>query len=102
VGEHNQHLDGTLHKLQEANLTLNEEKCEFSNPSVEFLGTLTDSEGINVSLKKVEAILKTKTPQDQIELRKFLGMANQLSKFQPQIAELSMPLRDLLSSKSNW
>jgi len=43
-----------------------------------------------------------KTPQDQTELRRFLGMVNQLSKFQPQIAELSKPLRDLLSSKSQW
>ena len=43
-----------------------------------------------------------KTPQDQTELRRFLGMVNQLSKFQPQIAELSKPLRDLLSSKSHW
>ena len=102
VGEHNQHLEATLHKLQEANLTLNEEKCEFSKPSVEFLGTLIDSEGVHVSLKKVEAILKMKTPQDQTELRRFLGMVNQLSKFRPQIAELSKPLRDLLSSKSHW
>ena len=29
-------------------------------------------------------------------------MVNQLSKFQPQIAELTKPLRDLLSSKSQW
>lgn len=29
-------------------------------------------------------------------------MVNQLSKFQPQIAELSKPLRDLLSSKNQW
>lgn len=49
VGEHNQHLEATLHKLQEANLTLNEEKCEFSKPSVEFLGTLVDSEAVHVS-----------------------------------------------------
>ena len=102
VGEHNQHLEATLHKLQEANLTLNEEKCEFSKPSVEFLGTLIDSEGVHVSPKKVEAILKMKMPQDQTELRRFLGMVNQLSKFRPQIAELSKPLRDLLSSKSHW
>ena len=102
VGEHNQHLEATLHKLQEANLTLNEEKCDFSKPSVEFLRTLIDSEGVHVSPKKVEAILKMKTPQDQTELRRFLGMVNQLSTFQPQIAELSKPLRDLLSSKSHW
>ena len=31
--EHDKHLEATLHKLQEANLTLNEEKCEFSKPS---------------------------------------------------------------------
>ena len=31
-------LEATLHKLQEANLTLNEEKGEFSKPSVEFSG----------------------------------------------------------------
>ena len=102
VGEHNQRLEAALHKLQEANLTLNEENCEFSNPSVEFLGTLIDSEGVHVSLKKVEAILKMKTPEDQTELRRFLGMVSQLSNFQPQIAELSKPFRDLLSSKSHW
>lgn len=68
VGEHNQHLEATLRKRQEANLTLNEElKCEFSKLSVEFLGTLIDSEGVHVSPKKVEAILKMKTPQDQTE-----------------------------------
>ena len=96
VGEHNQHLEATLHKLQEANLTLNEEKCELSKPSVEFLGTLIDSEGVHINPKKVEAILKMKTPQGQTELRRFRGMVNQLSKLQPQIAELSKPLRDLL------
>lgn len=82
VEEHNQHLEATLHKLQEAHLTLIEEKCEFSKPSVEFLGTLVDAEGVHVSPKE--------------------GMVNQLSKFQPQIAELSKPLRNLLSSKSHW
>ena len=41
-------------------------------------------------------------PKDQSELRRFLGMVNQLSKLQPQIAELSKPLRDLLSSKNHW
>ena len=102
VGEHNQPLKPTLHKLQEANRTLNEEKCDFSKPSVEFLGTFIDSEGVHVSPKKVKAILKMKTPQDQTGLRRFLGMVNQLSKFQPRIAELSKPLRDLLSSKSHW
>ena len=43
VKEHDEHLEATLLKLQKANLTLNEEKYEFSKPSVEFLGTVIDS-----------------------------------------------------------
>lgn len=63
--EHYMHLEATLHKLQEANLTLNEEKCEFPKPSKEYLGSIIDSEGVLVNPKKVEAILKTETPKDQ-------------------------------------
>ena len=96
--EHDKHLEATLHKLQEANLTLNEEKCEFSKPSVEYLGSIIDSEGVHVNPKKVEAILEMETPKDQSGLRRFLGMVNQLSKYQPRIAELSKPL----SSKNHW
>ena len=95
--EHDKHLEATLHKLQEANLTLNEEKCDFSKPSVEYLGSIIDSEGVHVNPKKVEAILEMETPKDQSGLRRFLGMVNQLSKYQPRVAELSKPLRDLLS-----
>jgi len=31
-----------------------------------------------------------------------MGMANQLGKFSPGIAELSKPMRKLLSSKRTW
>ena len=102
VKEHDEHLETTLLKLQDANLTLNEEKCVFSRPSVEFLGNNFDSKRVRATPKKVEAILEMKAPKDQTELRRFLGMVNQLSKFQPQISELSKPLRDLLSSKNQW
>ena len=76
--------------------------CEFSKPSVEFLSTVFDSKGVRIDPKKVEAILQMETTKDQSELRRFLGMVNQLSKFQPQIAELSKPLRDPLSTKNHW
>ena len=71
--EHDKHLEATLHKLKEADLTLNEEKCEFSKPSVEYLGSVIDSEGVRVHPKKVEAILEMETPKDQSSLRTFQG-----------------------------
>lgn len=92
--ECDEHLKETLCKLQEANLTLNKEKCEFAKPSVNFLGTIVNAEGIQlqVDLKKV----------DPSELRRSLGMVNQLSKFKPHITELTKPVRDLLSTKNRW
>ena len=41
-------------------------------------------------------------PTNTSELRRFLGMANQLGKFSPKLSELSQPLRALLSSKNTW
>ena len=38
VGKHNQHLEAALHKLQEANLTLNEENVNSQNRQLNFWG----------------------------------------------------------------
>ena len=43
-----------------------------------------------------------KPPTNTRELRQFLGMINQLSKFSPFLADQSKPLRDLLSTKIQW
>ena len=47
------------------------------------------TEGIQVDPNKVEAIMEMAAPKDPSELRTFLGMVNQLSKFQPHKAELT-------------
>ena len=36
------------------------------------------------------------------EVRRFLGMTNQLSKFTPYLVETTKPLHDLLSKKNEW
>ena len=41
-------------------------------------------------------------PKSVSELRRFLGIKNQLGKFSPNIAHLSQPLRELLSTKRVW
>ena len=88
------HPEKTLHKLQEANLTLNEEKCEFSKPWEGYLASIIDSKGVRVNPKKVEVILEMETPKDQSGLRRLLGIVNQLSKYQPQTAGYGSPERE--------
>ena len=41
-------------------------------------------------------------PSSVSDLRRFLGLVNQLGNFSPNIAELTQPLRELLSSKHAW
>ena len=48
---------------------------------------------------KVTAMLNMREPS---EVRRFLGMTNQLSKFTPYLVETTKPLHDLLSKKNEW
>ena len=43
-----------------------------------------------------------KAPSSVSELRRFLGMTNQLGKFSSNIAEMTKPLRELLNKQSAW
>ena len=87
-----------LNKLQESGLTLNREKCTFSQKKVKFLGQILTPSGVRTDPDKVVAIHRMELTNVS-DVRRFLGMANQLSKFIPNI---SKPLRDLLSKNSLW
>ncbi len=94
--EHDERLQAVLKKLQEHNVTLNPHKCKFSRASIVFMGQVIDQEGIRPDPEKVRAIAEMKPPQSVPEVRRFLGMVNQLNKFSPLITERSKPLRELL------
>ena len=81
--EHDQRLAAVLGRLQQAKVTLNQAKCEFSKSQVKFLGQILDSSGVQPDPDKVEAIQAMKAPTNVAEVKRFLGMINQLSKFTP-------------------
>ena len=68
-------LDKVLRKLQEANPTINRDKCEFCRSQVKYLGFLVNSEGLQVDLDKVSPILQFPTPVNVSSFREFLGLA---------------------------
>jgi len=61
-----------------------------------------DESGIRPDPAKIKAIVDMAEPNNVSELRRFLGMTNQLGKFSSKIADTSKPLRDLLSTKNMW
>eukprot|EP00731_Ephydatia_muelleri_P032566 Em0024g110a len=86
--EHDERLLAVLQRIRDARVTLNREKF--------------DQEGIHADPEKTEVIRQMKAPDNVTELRRFMGMINQLGKFIPNLAELTQPLRELLSKSSIW
>jgi hypothetical protein len=84
-----------LIRIQEAGITLNSGKCEFSRTKLLFLGLLLDENGVQADPAKTTAIVDMKPPAKVTDLRRFLGMVNQLGKFSKNLAEYSKPLRAL-------
>ena len=100
--EHDERLTAVLKCIQDAGVTLNPEKCEFSKTQFTFLGHVIDHGGISADPLKTAANTSMSAPTNTSELRWFLGMVNQLGKFSPHISELTQPLRELLSKKQAW
>jgi len=100
--EHDQRLQEVLDRLVERKLTLNLEKCLFSQTMLQYLGQIIGSEGIRKDPSKVKAITDMAEPQDIASLRRFLGLVNHLMKFCPNLAEKTKPLRDLFKKEIAW
>ena len=64
VEEHDKHLIAVLHRLEQAGLTLNQEKCQFSQSQVKFLGQVVDQSGICPDPEKIGAIQSVQPPSN--------------------------------------
>ena len=66
------------------------------------MGHVISEQRISADPSKTQAVTNMERPKNITELRRFMGMANQLGKFSPKLAELSQPLRALLSPRAAW
>ena len=94
--EHISNLNEVLTRLKNAGLRLKLSKCKFMQPSVEYLGYRVDASGLHAIEKKVQAIRDAPAPENQQQLRSFLGMVNYHSKFISNYSMVTHPLNELL------
>ena len=102
VEEHLRTLEEVLKRLQEAGLRLNQDKCFFLRPSLEYLGHIIDKDGIHPTAEKTRAIKEAPQPKDVTQLRSFLGLVNYYGKFLPNLSARLAPLYALLAKKQKW
>ena len=75
------HLRLVLEVLKEHQLFAKYSKCEFLLRSVRFLGHIVSSEGIEVDLKKMEAVKNLPRPLSPTNIQSFLGLAGIIGVF---------------------
>lgn len=95
-------IRAVLERCRERNLKLNMKKSKFSMSSLDILGHVIDADGIHADPAKVQAIVDAKPPRNLSELRSFLGMATYVSKFIPNFATMSEPLRKMTRKNIKW
>ena len=85
----------TLECCRKHNLNLSLDKLKFGQ-EISFAGYIIGKDGVKPDPGKVHAISNFPRPKDLTELRGFLGLANQLGHFIPDLAHASDILRQLL------
>ena len=93
--DHDKALTNLFQKAERCNLKLNLEKIQYKQPAVSFFGETYTTTGCKPNPGKVEAIKTMKQPENKKELQLFLGLCQYLTKFIPELASLSEPLRSL-------
>ena len=100
--KHLQQLRKVFDKIREKGLKLNLKKCEFGKSSINYMGHILRSEGLFPEPEKVNSILHMKPSSNTSEVRSFLGLVTHCSKFVPNFAAITEPLRRLTRQKADF
>ncbi|XP_055688256.1 uncharacterized protein K02A2.6-like [Lutzomyia longipalpis] len=91
-----------LQRIQEYGFHIKLEKCNFFHSQVKYLGHILDSQGVRPDPEKIAAIREMPAPQNQSELRSFLGAINYYCKFVKSMSSLRAPFDNLLRDNTPW
>ena len=101
ANDHLSNLKRLPTRLNNTGLNCRRDKCQFAQPSVEYLGHTLSAEGISKG-SKVEAVLKMPPPTDVSSLKSFLGSVQFYGKFIPNLASMAEPLYRLKKKATSW
>ena len=97
--EHDEIPNLVLQRLEQTDLTLNKNKCEFSKTKLNFFGLQFSEHGISVQDSKVDVLNDAKSPKIVSEVRSILGLSNYCGRFIPNLATITKPLNELTKKR---
>ena len=101
LGELKERAGIVLKRCRDLNITISNKKLEMGK-EISFAGHIISLNGIRPDDSKYRAIAEFPTPENVSQLRSFLGLANQLTAFVPDLAHMTATLRPLLKKGTAW
>ncbi|UYV84270.1 hypothetical protein LAZ67_X001713, partial [Cordylochernes scorpioides] len=93
---HLKRIEAVLKCFREANLKLNNKKCQFAFEELEILGHITNQQGIKPAEHNIKAIRDFPRPKKIKEVQSFLGMCSYYRKFIKGFSKIADPLTSLI------
>ena len=84
--KHLQHLEEVFKQLQATGLKFNESKYDFFYAQIHYLGHLLSADGIQSLPEKLDNITNMSAPENQTEVKQFLGLVGYYCKFVPRFS----------------
>jgi hypothetical protein len=94
-------IRATLQHCREHKLVLHSKKFVIGD-EVPFTGHIVSSRGVRADPDKLKAIAEFPAPHDLTSLRSFLGLANQIGHYVPDLSQMTKPLQQLMKKNSVW
>jgi transposase InsO family protein len=99
--EHNDRLATVLTRIRDSGLKLSPSKCHFAKKEVEYLGHVISSAGIKTSQRKIDKVKNWPSPNNETELRSFLGLCGYYRRFIKNYSSIVAPLEKLCTTPNN-
>jgi Reverse transcriptase (RNA-dependent DNA polymerase) len=89
VKRHRTYTHHVLDKLEENELYLKPEKCEFEKEEIEYLGVIVSKNKLKMDPKKLKGVVDWPKPKNPTDIRKFLGFTGYYQYFVPNYSKIA-------------
>ena len=95
-------MHAMLNRCIDIGLKLNPDKCFVKQEKIKFYGVICGQDGVQPDPGKVSALKQMSSPTNGQELQTFLGLANYMGPFIPNLITLTAPLCELLKEDNRF